>query len=133
MRTLLRTVAISALLLVVSASAAHAQISFDIRIGTPPPPPRAYRVMPQPGPEFVWVEGYWYPQGNHYAWHNGYWTRPPYEGAYWVEPYYIDRYDYAGHWEGDRGHVYHDHRWDRGKQRDERRERNDERGRGRGR
>src|SRR5262245_8256219 len=83
-----------------SASNSAAQVSFDIRIGTPPPPPRYYVVRPQPAPEFVWVEGYWYPQGNHYRWHNGYWTRPPYEGAYWVEPYYVRGYYFAGHWEG---------------------------------
>src|SRR5262249_24552376 len=53
-----------------------------------PPPPRVYHVAPRPGPEFVWVEGYWYPQGRRYLWHDGYWTRPPYAGAYWVEPYY---------------------------------------------
>ena len=87
MRKLLQTLAISALLLA-PASAAHAQISFGIRIGEPPAP-RAYRVPPQPGPDYVWVEGYWYPQGSRYTWHDGYWTRPPYEGAYWVAPYHI--------------------------------------------
>jgi hypothetical protein len=102
---------------------AHAQVSFDVRIGTPPPPPRAYRVPPQPGPGYEWIEGYWYPQGNHYVWHNGYWTRPPYEGAYWVAPYWSNREYYAGRWEGRRGNVFHDHRWDRTAQRDERRER----------
>jgi hypothetical protein len=120
MRNLLRTLAISALLLV-TASAAHAQVNFDVHIG-PPPGPRAYRVPPQPGPEYVWVEGYQYPQGSRYAWHDGYWTRPPYEGAYWVQPYHDGQQYYAGRWEGSRGNVYHDHRWDRGKQRDERRD-----------
>ena len=61
MRKLLQTLAISALLLA-PASAAHAQISFGIRIGEPPAE-RAYRVPPQPGPDYVWVEGYRYPQG----------------------------------------------------------------------
>ena len=62
---------------------------FGITIGQPPAP-RAYRVPPRPGRDFVWVEGYWYPQGKgkHYKWHDGYWTRPPFAGAYWVEPYY---------------------------------------------
>jgi hypothetical protein len=119
-RHVLQTVAISALLLGL-ASTAHAQISFGIRIGEPPPP-RAYRVPPRPGPEYVWVEGYWYPQGSHYRWHDGYWTRPPYEGAYWVEPYHIGGQYFAGRWEGRRGIVMHDHRWDRGPRRDERRE-----------
>ena len=120
MRRTLQTLALSALFLV-PASAAHAQINFDIRIGEPPPP-RAYRVPPQPGPDYIWVEGYQYPQGNHYAWHNGYWTRAPYEDAYWVQPYHIDGQYYAGRWEGSRGYVNHNHRWDRGTQRDERRD-----------
>ena len=119
MKRIFQTLAISAVL-VMSASAAQAQISFGIRIGEPPPP-RVYRVPAQPGPEYVWVEGYWYPQGSRYAWHNGYWTRPPYEGAYWVAPYHVGGQYYAGRWEGARGNVIHDHRWDRSRQRDERR------------
>jgi hypothetical protein len=75
----------------------------------------------------VWVEGYQYPQGSHYVWHNGYWTRPPYEGAYWVAPYHIGGQYYTGRWEGSRGNVTHDHRWDRGRQRDERRQPRDDR------
>jgi hypothetical protein len=130
MRKLLQTVAISALLLS-PASAAQAQINVGIRIG-PPPAPRDYRVPPQPGPDYLWVEGYQYPQGSHYVWHNGYWTRPPYAGAYWVEPYHVNGEYFAGRWEGTRGNVAHDHRWDRGRQRDERRDprpdrRNDDR------
>ena len=118
MRQLLRTCAISALLLA-SASAANAQVSFGIHIGAPPPP-RAYRVTRQPGPDYIWVEGYWFPQSGRYAWHDGYWTRPPYAGAYWVEPYHMGGQYFAGRWEGGRGNIAHDHRWDRGKQRDER-------------
>ena len=68
------------------ASPAHAQISVGIQIGAPPPP-RVVAVVPtRPGPDFVWVDGYWYPVGHHYKWHAGYWTRPPYEGARWVPP-----------------------------------------------
>jgi hypothetical protein len=120
MRKLLPTLAISAVLLAF-APAAHAQISFGLRFG-PPPAPRAYRVPPQPGPDYVWVEGYNYPEGSRYAWHDGYWTRPPYEGAYWVEPYHVNGQYFEGRWEGSRGAVRHDHGWDRGDQRDERRE-----------
>jgi hypothetical protein len=119
MRKLFQILAISALL-VAPASTAHAQLSIGIRIGQPPAP-RAYRVPRQPSPDYVWVEGYWYPQAGRYRWHNGYWTRPPYEGAYWVEPYYTGGEYFAGHWEGSRGNVAHDHRWDRTKQRDENR------------
>ena len=119
MRIVLRIFAVSALLVGVSP-AASAQVSFGIRIAEPPAP-RAYRVPPQPGPEYVWVEGYQYPQGSHYRWHDGYWTRPPYQGAYWVAPYHAGGQYYGGRWEGGRGNVNHDHRWDRRSQRDERR------------
>jgi hypothetical protein len=121
MRQLLQTVAISALLLA-PASAAHAQVSFGITIGEPPAA-RAYRVPPQPGPDYLWVEGYQYPQGKRYVWHDGYWTRPPYEGAYWVAPYYSSGKYFAGRWEGSRGNIAHDHHTDRSSQRDEGRNR----------
>ncbi len=116
MKRLLCTLAVATLLLT-TASAAHAQISFGIHIGEPPAP-RAYRVPRQPGLDYLWVEGYWYPQGSRYRWHNGYWTLPPYEGAYWVAPYYVGGQYYNGEWEGSRGTLTHDHRWDRSRQRD---------------
>jgi hypothetical protein len=115
MRKILQTVALSALCLA-SASAASAQISFGIHIG-PPPAPRAYRVPPQPGPDYLWVEGYWYPQGSRYKWHDGYWTRPPYEGAYWVAPYHVGGQYYTGRWKGSRD-INHNHKWDKSTQRD---------------
>jgi WXXGXW repeat (2 copies) len=119
MTRLLQTAALSALLLA-SASAAQAQISFGIHIGEPPAP-RAYRVPPQPGPDYEWIEGYQFLQGGQYKWHDGYWSRPPYAGAYWVAPYYDNGQYFAGQWEGARGNVAHDHQWDRGDQRDDRR------------
>jgi hypothetical protein len=118
MRNLLKT-SVLAVLLLVPAGPASAQITIGVHIGEPPPP-RVYRVPPRPGPEFVWVEGYYYPVRGQYVWHDGYWTRPPYEGAYWVEPYHIGGRYYPGRWEGRRGIVNHDHRWDRREERDER-------------
>lgn len=94
------------------ASTATAQVSIGVTIGQPPPP-QVYRVPPQPAPEFVWVEGYWYPQGNHYRWHDGYWTRAPFAGAYWVSPYYERGHYYNGYWEEGRVRVEHDHHWDK--------------------
>ena len=121
MTKLVRLLAISGLLFA-SASAAQAQgISFGIHIGEPPPE-RAYRVPPQPGPDYVCIEGYQYPQGSHYAWHNGYWSRPPYAGAYWVPPYYVGGRYYVGQWQGPRRSFAHDHRWDKSHQRDEHRD-----------
>lgn len=118
MKTSLRTFAVLALLFAPAATT-HAQVSFGIRIGEPPPP-RAYRVPPQPGPDYVWIEGYNYPEGSRYVWHDGYWTRPPYQGAYWVAPYHVNGRYFEGRWEGRRGYVSHNHRWDRDDRRDER-------------
>jgi YXWGXW repeat-containing protein len=117
MTKLFKILAVS-LLVLGPASAAHAQISFGIRIGEPPAP-RAYRVPPRPGPDYVWVEGYQYPENGRYVWHDGYWTRPPYQGAYWVDPYHVNGQYFQGQWEGDRANVAHDHRWDKSNQRDQ--------------
>jgi hypothetical protein len=100
MRNILQTVALSAVLLVPAASV-NAQVRLGIQIGEPPPP-RAYRVPPRPRPDYEWIEGYQAPQGKHYRWHNGRWARPPYRGAYWVEPYHVNGQYYSGRWEGNR-------------------------------
>jgi WXXGXW repeat (2 copies) len=115
---MIRTMALTALAVTTLASTARAQVSVGIQIG-PPPPPRVVRVVPaRPGPEFVWIQGYWYPVGHRYVWHDGYWTRAPYAGARWVAPRHDGRRFYAGYWEGDRGRIEHDHRWDRHRDRD---------------
>src|SRR4051812_27659913 len=63
------------------AGSMFSQVSFGISIGAPPPP-RVMRVRPMaPGPDYIWVDGYWYPERGRYHWHQGYWTRRPYEGA----------------------------------------------------
>jgi YXWGXW repeat-containing protein len=101
-----------------SAPAARAQVSIGISIGAPPPP-RVIAVVPtSPGPDFVWVEGYWYPVGNHYKWHEGYWTRPPYIGAHWVPPHHDGQRYFVGYWDGDHGRIEHDHHWDKKHDRD---------------
>lgn len=100
------------------ASVVHAQVSIGIAIGAPPPPRVAYVQPPPPGPEFTWVEGYWYPVGRHYKWHEGYWTQPPYEGAFWVPPHHDGEQYFVGYWAGNRGRVEHDHHWDHGRDRD---------------
>ena len=90
-----------------------ADFSVGIHIG-PPPPPRVVHVRPvTPGPDYVWIEGYWYPVNGQYRWHDGYWTRPPYAGAIWVVPRHEGGQYYAGYWSGPRGRMEHDHAWDR--------------------
>jgi hypothetical protein len=117
MRNLAKPIVLLVLLLGVE-SGIGAQVSIGVRIG-PPPAPRVVRVQPSsPGPGFVWVEGYWYPVEHHYRWHNGYWTRPPYEGARWVGPRHDGERFHDGYWDGEHGRLEHDHRWDHNKERD---------------
>ena len=110
--------AIPAMTLMTAPSALAAQVSIGIRIG-PPPPPRVVRVVPvQPAPEYVWVNGYWYPVGNHWRWHAGYWTLAPYAESYWLAPRYAAGEYFEGYWEGPRGRIKHDHHWDHDRNRD---------------
>jgi hypothetical protein len=116
MRFFIKTALLCSLLFI--GAPAHAQIAVGIRIGRPPEP-RVVAVVPtQPGPEFVWIGGYWYPIGGHYRWHEGYWSRPPYEGARWVGPRHDGQRFYNGYWEGSHGRVEHSHKWDHDHDRD---------------
>jgi hypothetical protein len=100
-------------LMVLAGASAFGQVSIGIMIGQPPPPPRVVEVLPpSPAPEFCWVEGYWFPVGNHYKWHAGYWTRPVYPGAEWVAPRYESGRYFQGYWAGHAGRREHDHHWD---------------------
>ena len=102
------------LLMLLATGTVFAQLSVGVRIGAPPRA-RVLRVQPRsPGADYSWVGGYWYPVGNHYKWHDGYWTRPAFNGARWVEPRHDGEQYFGGYWDGDRGRVDHDHRWDRG-------------------
>jgi hypothetical protein len=85
--------------LLAAVSTVSAQISVGVRIGAPPPP-RAYKVPPQPSPNHEWVEGHWEPHGSKYQWQNGRWAQPPRRGAYWEEPYYANGRYYKGSWQG---------------------------------
>ena len=95
------------------ASPSSAQVS--VYIGTPPPAVVYEDPGPPPTPGFVWMEGYWAPNGRHYRWVRGHWERPPYEGAYWTHPHY-DHYRegwemHEGHWdrEDHDSHHWRDH------------------------
>ena len=95
-----------------------AQVSIGIRIGAPPPPRVVYVVPTRPAPEFVWIDGYWYPVGHRWKWHEGYWTRAPYVGASWYAPRYEGGQYFAGYWVANVGRIEHDHHWDHDHDRD---------------
>jgi hypothetical protein len=92
------------LAVIVCGSAFAADFSLGIRIGAPPPPRVVAVRPPSPGSDFI---------NGHYRWHEGYWTRPPHPGAVWVVPHHDGERFFAGYWNGDRGRMEHDHRWDR--------------------
>ena len=119
---------------------ADAQVSVGIVIGAPPPPPRVVVMRgPMPRAGHMWIEGYWYPQGRHYRWRDGYWARAPHRGAYWVGARYDHGRFYNGYWDGPGRRKGHDKKWDRSDDRsghDRRSDRRDDRsdpGSGRGR
>jgi hypothetical protein len=68
------------------------------------PPPRRVEVVPvRPGPEYVWVAGYWtWGAPREYVWTPGRWQRPPRAHARWVEGRWRKHghewYWQPGHW-----------------------------------
>ena len=128
MRIIMKATLLAAILFA-TVSAVEAQVSIGIVIGQPPPPRVIHIVSARPAPEFIWVEGYWYPVKKKYKWHDGYWTRPPYAGAIWVPAHYDGRQFFVGYWQGNLGRVEHDHRWDRDHDRDHDRKGGRKRGR----
>jgi hypothetical protein len=74
-------------------------ISIGIHVDEAPPPPRREVVVEtsRPGPDYVWVGGYWDGAPGHYVWTAGHWDRPPHGRGHWAAP----------HWERDHdGHYY---------------------------
>jgi hypothetical protein len=117
MKTLFRSGLLLALLLA-GSYAASAQVNIGIRIGAPPPPRVIVERPVSPGPDYFWIDGYWYPVNGRYVWHRGYWTRPPYAGARWIAPRHDGERFYGGYWDGDHGRFEHRHGWDRDRDRD---------------
>lgn len=118
MKNLLLALVIGAGASLTAGSAWAVDLSIGVVIGAPPAP-RVVAVVPSaPGPDWVWVTGYWFPTEGRYRWHDGYWTRPPYVGAVWIGPHYEGGRYFAGFWNGDHGRFEHDHHWDRGHERD---------------
>lgn len=105
-----------------------------------PPPPPVMEQPPCPGDGYVWVDGYWSPDGPRFYWRQGYWRAPAYygrpgrrvyapvygwseRGRYDRERYDQDRYDRDRRgWGGDDRRRYSRDEF----RRDDRRERRDE-------
>ncbi len=63
--------------------------------GSQPPPPIAEQVIVSPGPDYVWISGYWAWHHHHWEWVRGRWDLPPRRGAIWI----------SGRWEQHGGRV----------------------------
>jgi hypothetical protein len=72
-----------------SASAILADVSINIGIEAPPPPPRPDIVIGvSPGPDYVWIGGYWDGSPGHYTWVGGRWDHPPHAHGQWMAPHW---------------------------------------------
>jgi WXXGXW repeat (2 copies) len=65
-----------------------AQAQVLIRITTPPPPLPVYVQPVIPGPDFIWVPGYWAWGEFGYFWVPGTWVRAPASGLLWTPGYW---------------------------------------------
>ena len=55
-----------------------------VYVRTPPPPPVAETVVVSPGPEYVWLAGYYSWNGAEYTWVPGSWQPRPPDRREWV-------------------------------------------------
>jgi hypothetical protein len=62
----------------------------EVTVAGPPPPPVQELPPPTPGPEAVWIAGYWHWTGMQYTWIPGHWENAP-PGAVWRAPRYSTR------------------------------------------
>jgi hypothetical protein len=80
------------------ASPFLADISINVAVDAPPPPPRHEIIVGvSPGPDYVWVGGYWDGAPGHYNWVGGRWDHSPHGHGQWMAP----------HWDRDRDGHYH--------------------------
>ena len=86
-KTLTLSLILTALICLVGMpSTASAGVRVGIRVGVPPPALRQEIVIVRPGPDYVWIPGFWEWRHRDYAWVGGRWARPPHRGAVWVAP-----------------------------------------------
>ena len=83
-----------------------------------PPAPYTAVITPCPGPDYIWVDGCWYPYDGQYVWNAGYWAKRPFRDSYWVAPRYVEHRYYRGYWARGRNYDWDDDsyrspEWDR--------------------
>lgn len=58
-----------------------------------PPPPQTEVIVERPGPQYVWIGGYWRPWNRRWIWNPGRWDRPHAGFSVWLPPTYEHRRD----------------------------------------
>ena len=66
----------------------RAQIAIGVSIRIAPPPLPVYVQPPIPGPDYIWVPGYWAWDVDDYYWVPGTWVLAPYPGLLWTPGYW---------------------------------------------
>lgn len=101
---LLRFALAAALVVVAAGCYTTAGVHYRGHVWVPHSPPAPYVevVGTAPGPSYVWVNGYWWWNGDDYLWIRGHWARPPHSGYVYVRSgwTYVDgRYRFVhGRW-----------------------------------
>lgn len=89
----------SAIILVAPACASRGRVY--VRVG--PPAPIVELRIDAPGPDFVWIAGYFRWDSRQYVWVPGHWARRPHARAIWVPGRWVQHgrrgwYYVEGHW-----------------------------------
>lgn len=58
----------------------------EIYADVAPPPPVHEVVVARPGPDYLWINGFYAWDHGRHVWRAGHWERPPHGRAAWVEP-----------------------------------------------
>jgi hypothetical protein len=71
-----------------TAAATDPLTDADMYAADPPPLAQSEVMVASPGPDYVWVGGYWAwrPGPTSHTWVKGHWERPPQPRAAWREP-----------------------------------------------
>jgi len=70
------------------SASARAQVSIGISVRIGPPPLPVYEQPFCPGPNYIWVPGYWAWDGYDYYWVPGTWVLAPQPGYLWTPGYW---------------------------------------------
>jgi hypothetical protein len=103
----MKTKLLAMMLLVGGSMFAQPRVSIGIGFGGhgagfyQPPPSYVSNIPPCPGPDYIWVDGYWSQNYGRNTWVAGYWNRQPFSSGYQVAPPFDNRFN-----DGDRRQAF---------------------------